>query len=169
MVALVLPASDEATSPSPEFVIGSIMPSSVGASASASAYGFTVNAAYDYEFKNGLFMVLPTRITRQCNGTRWMATYHMTKTGTLTVTDGSNSASVSGSASVKGDLKALVAIYSWKTAHDGFYAGGGLGAALVSDEIKSIGGDTSILKRDWRSSYWNRTSWIGWQAAVMSQ
>ena len=46
-------AADEAISPSPEFVIGSIMPSSVGASASATAYGFTVNAAYDYEFKYG--------------------------------------------------------------------------------------------------------------------
>ena len=48
-------AADETISPSPELVIGSIMPSSVGASASASAYGFTVNAAFDYEFKNGLF------------------------------------------------------------------------------------------------------------------
>ena len=45
-------AADETISPSPELVLGSIMPSSVGASASASAYGFTVNAAFDYEFKN---------------------------------------------------------------------------------------------------------------------
>ena len=49
---------------------------------------------------------------------------------------------------LKGDLKALAAIYSWKTGHDGFYAGGGLGAALVSDEIKSIGGDASISGKE---------------------
>ena len=50
---------------------------------------------------------------------------------------------------MKGDLNALAALYSWKTAHDGFYAGGGLGAALVSDEITSIGGNTNISgKRD---------------------
>ena len=68
--------------------------------------------------------------------------------GTVTVTDGSSSASVSGSASITGDLKALAAIYSWKTAHDGFYAGGGLGAALVSDEIKSVGGNASISGKE---------------------
>ena len=49
---------------------------------------------------------------------------------------------------MKGDLKALAAIYSWKTGHDGFYAGGGLGAALVSDEVKSIAGDTSISGKE---------------------
>ena len=66
----------------------------------------------------------------------------------MTVTDGSNSASVSGSAAVEGDVRALAAIYSWKTGHDGFYAGGGLGAALVTDEVKSIGGDTSISGKE---------------------
>ena len=58
-------AADKATSPSPELVIGSIMPSSVSASSSASAYGFTVNAAYDNEFKNGLFAGIATQITPQ--------------------------------------------------------------------------------------------------------
>ena len=152
-IANIAHASDEATSPSPEFVIGSIMPSSVGASASASAYGFTVNAAYDYEFKNGLFAgIAYPDYTAEGSATELLVGYGNLSydkiKGTLTVTDGSNSASVSGSASVKGDLKALAAIYSWKTAHDGFYAGGGLGAALVSDEIKSIGGDTSISGKE---------------------
>ena len=42
------------TSPSPELVIGSIMPSSAGHQ-HRHQHGFTVSAAYDYEFKNGLF------------------------------------------------------------------------------------------------------------------
>lgn len=146
-------ASDAETSPSPELVIGSIMPSSVGASASASAYGFTVNAAYDYEFKNGLFAgIAYPDYTAEGSATELLVGYGSLSydkiKGTVTVTDGSNSASVSGSASVKGDVKALAAIYSWKTGHDGLYAGGGLGAALVSDEVKSIGGDTSISGKE---------------------
>ena len=146
-------AADEAISPSPEFVIGSIMPSSVGASASATAYGFTVNAAYDYEFKNGLFAgIAYPDYSAEGSATELLVGYGSLSydkiTGTVTVTDGSNNASVSGSASVKGDLKALAAIYSWKTGHDGFYAGGGLGAALVSDEVKSIAGDTSISGKE---------------------
>ncbi len=32
--------------------------------------------------------------------------------------------------------------------HHGFYAGGGLGAALVSEEVKSIAGDTSISGKE---------------------
>ena len=146
-------AADEATSPSPELVIGSIMPSSVGASASASAYGFTVNAAYDYEFKNGLFAgIAYPDYTAEGSATELLVGYGSLSydkiKGTVTVTDGSNSASVSGSASVKGDVKALAAIYSWKTGHDGLYAGGGLGAALVSDKIKSIGGDATISGKE---------------------
>jgi hypothetical protein len=129
------------------------MPSSVGASASASAYGFTVNAAYDYEFKRGLFAgVAYPDYTEEGSATELLIGYGNLSydkiKGTLTVTDGSNSASVSGSASVKGDLKALAAIYSWKTGHDGLYAGGGLGAALVTDEVKSIGGDTDISGKE---------------------
>ena len=133
-------AADEATSPSPELVIGSIMPSSVGASASASAYGFTVNAAYDFEFKNGLFAGIAYPDYTAEGGARELLigygslSYDKIK-GTVTVTDGSNSASVSGSAAVKGDVKALAAIYSWKTGHDGFYAGGGGGIAFVTDEV----------------------------------
>ena len=71
-------AADEA---SPELVIGSIMPSSVGASASASAYGFTVNAAYDYEFKNGLFAGIAYPVLRavQRNFSLDTAAYHTTK------------------------------------------------------------------------------------------
>ena len=141
------------TSPGPELVIGSIMPSSVGASASASAYGFTVNAAYDYEFKNGLFAgIAYPDYTAEGSATELLVGYGSLSydkiKGTVTVTDGSNSASVSGSASVKGDIKALAAIYSWKTGHDGLYAGGGAGAALVSDEVKSIGGDASISGKE---------------------
>ena len=146
-------AADEAISPSPEFVIGSIMPSSVGASASASAYGFTVNAAYDYEFKNGLFAgIAYPDYTAEGSATELLVGYGSLSydkiKGTVTVTDGSNNVSVNGSASVKGDLKALAAIYSWKTGHDGFYAGGGLGAALVSDEVNNIAGDTSISGKE---------------------
>ena len=146
-------AADETISPSPELVIGSIMPSSVGASASASAYGFTVNAAYDYEFKNGLFAgIAYPDYTAEGSATELLVGYGSLSydkiKGTVTVTDGSNNVSVSGSAAVKGDLKALAAIYSWKTGHDGFYAGGGLGAALVSDEVKSIAGDTSISGKE---------------------
>ena len=146
-------AADETISPSPELVIGSIMPSSVGASASASAYGFTVNAAYDYEFKNGLFAgIAYPDYTAEGSATELLVGYGSLSydkiKGTVTVTDGSSSASVSGSASVKGDLKALAAIYSWKTGHDGFYAGGGLGAAFVSDEVKSVGGDTTISGKE---------------------
>ena len=95
-------AADEAISLSPEFVIGSIMPSSVGASASASAYGFTVNAAYDYEFKNGLFAgyCLP-RLHRRGQCEELLVGYGSLSydkiKGTVTVTDGSSSASVSGS------------------------------------------------------------------------
>ena len=145
--------ADVDTSPGPELVIGSIMPSSVGASASASAYGFTVNAAYDYEFKNGLFagIAYPDH-TAEGSATELLIGYGSLSydqiKGTLTITDGSNTASVSGSAAVKGDVKALAAIYSWKTGHDGLYAGGGLGAALVSDEVKSIGGDTTISGKE---------------------
>ena len=146
-------AADETISPSPEFVLGSIMPSSVGASASASAYGFTVNAAYDYEFKNGLFAgIAYPDYTAEGSATELLVGYGSLSydkiKGTVTVTDGSNNVSVSGSASVKGDLKALAAIYSWKTGHDGFYAGGGLGAALVSDEVNNIAGDTSISGKE---------------------
>ena len=146
-------AADETISPSPELVIGSIMPSSVGASASASAYGFTVNAAFDYEFKNGLFAgIAYPDYTAEGSATELLVGYGSLSydkvKGTVNVTDGSNTASVSGSASVKGDLKALAAIYSWKTGHDGFYAGGGLGAALVSDEITSIGGNTTISGKE---------------------
>lgn len=146
-------ALDKATSPSPELVIGSIMPSSVSASASASAYGFTVNAAYDYEFKNGLFAGIAYPNYTAEGGARELLigygslSYDKIK-GTVTVTDGSNSVSVSGSAAVEGDVRALAAIYSWKTGHDGFYAGGGLGAALVTDEVKSIGGDASISGKE---------------------
>lgn len=146
-------AVDESTSPSPELVIGSIMPSSVGASGSASAYGFTVNAAYDLEFKNGLFAGIAYPDYTAEGGARELLvgygslSYDKIK-GTVTVTDGSNSASVSGSTSVKGDIKALAAIYSWKTGHDGLYAGGGVGAALVSDEVKSIGGDATISGKE---------------------
>ena len=146
-------ASDAATSPSPELVIGAIMPSSVGASSSASAYGFTVNAAYDYEFKNGVFAgIAYPNYTAEGSATELLVGYGSLSydkiKGTLTVTDGSNSASVSGSASVKGDVTAVAAIYSWKTGHDGLYAGGGLGAALVSDEVQSIGGDTTISGKE---------------------
>ena len=146
-------AADEATSPSPELVIGSIMPSSVGASGSASAYGFTVNAAYDLEFKNGLFAgIAYPDYTAEGSATELLIGYGSLSydkiKGTVTVTDGSNSASVSGSTSVKGDINALAAIYSWKTGHDGLYAGGGLGAALVSDEVKSIGGDATISGKE---------------------
>ena len=146
-------AADEATSPSPELVIGSIMPSSVGASASASAYGFTVNAAYDFEFKNGLFAGIAYPDYTAEGGARELLigygslSYDKIK-GTVTVTDGSNSASVSGSAAVKGDVKALAAIYSWKTGHDGLYAGGGGGIAFVTDEVKSIGGNASISGKE---------------------
>ena len=146
-------AADEATCPSPELVIGSIMPSSVGASASASAYGFTVNAAYDFEFKNGLFAGIAYPDYTAEGGARELLigygslSYDKIK-GTVTVTDGSNSASVSGSAAVKGDVKALAAIYSWKTGHDGLYAGGGGGIALVTDEVKSIGGNASISGKE---------------------
>ena len=146
-------AADKATSPSPELVIGSIMPSSVGASASASAYGFTVNAAYDYEFKSGLFAgIAYPNYTAEGDATELLIGYGSLSydkiKGTVTVTDGGNSASVSGSATVKGDVKALAAIYSWKTGHDGLYAGGGLGAALVTDEVKSIGGDANISGKE---------------------
>ena len=146
-------AADEVTSPSPELVIGSVMPSSVGASASASAYGFTVNAAYDFEFKNGLFAGIAYPDYTAEGGARELLigygslSYDKIK-GTVTVTDGSNSASVSGSAAVKGDVKALAAIYSWKTGHDGLYAGGGGGIALVTDEVKSIGGNASISGKE---------------------
>ena len=146
-------AEDKAASPSPELIIGSIMPSSVGASASATAYGFTVNAAYDYEFKNGLFAgIAYPDYTAEGSATELLIGYGSLSydkiKGTVTVTDGSSSASVSGSASVKGDVKALAAIYSWKTGHDGFYAGGGLGAAVVTDEVKSVGGNTSISGKE---------------------
>ena len=146
-------ASDVATSSSPELVIGSIMPSSVGASGSASAYGFTVNAAYDLEFKNGLFAgIAYPDYTAEGSATELLVGYGSLSydkiKGTVTVTDGSNSASVSGSASVTGDVKALAAIYSWKTGHDGIYGGGGLGAALIIDEIKSIGGDATISGKE---------------------
>jgi len=156
-MAMLLPnyaaAETSESSPQPELVIGSIMPSSVGASASASAYGFTVNAAYDYEFKNGLFAgIAYPDYTAEGSATELLIGYGSLSydkiKGTVTVTDGSSSASVSGSASVKGDVKALAAIYSWKTGHDGFYAGGGLGAALVSDEVKSIGGNASISGKE---------------------
>jgi hypothetical protein len=156
-MAMLLPnyaaAETSESSPQPELVIGSIMPSSVGASASASAYGFTVNAAYDYEFKNGLFAgIAYPDYTADGSATELLIGYGSLSydkiKGTVTVTDGSSSASVSGSASVKGDVKALAAIYSWKTGHDGFYAGGGLGAALVSDEVKSIGGNASISGKE---------------------
>jgi len=156
-MAMLLPnyaaAETSESSPQPELVIGSIMPSSVGASASASAYGFTVNAAYDYEFKNGLFAgIAYPDYTAEGSATELLIGYGSLSydkiKGTVTVTDGSSSASVSGSASVKGDVKALAAIYSWKTGHDGLYAGGGLGAALVSDEVKSIGGNASISGKE---------------------
>ena len=156
-MAMLLPnyaaAETSESSPQPELVIGSIMPSSVGASASASAYGFTVNAAYDYEFKNGLFAgIAYPDYTADGSATELLIGYGSLSydkiKGTVTVTDGSSSASVSGSASVKGDVKALAAIYSWKTGHDGLYAGGGLGAALVSDEVKSIGGNASISGKE---------------------
>ena len=156
-MAMLLPnyavADTSESSIQPELVIGSIMPSSVGASASASAYGFTVNAAYDYEFKNGLFAgIAYPDYTAEGSATELLVGYGSLSydkiKGTVTITDGSNNASVSGSASVKGDLKALAAIYSWKTGHDGFYLGGGLGAALVSDEVKSIAGDTSISGKE---------------------
>ena len=146
-------ASDEAASPSPELVIGSIMPSSVGASASASGYGFSVNAAYDLEFKNGLFAgVAYPHYTAEGSATELLLGYGVLSydkiKGTVTVTDGGSSAAVSGSAAVKGDIRALAAVYSWKTGHDGLYAGGGLGAALVSDEVNSIGGDTSVSGKE---------------------
>ena len=156
-MAMLIPnyavAETSESSPQPELVIGSIMPSSVGASASASAYGFTVNAAYDYEFKNGLFAgIAYPDYTAEGSATELLVGYGSLSydkiKGTVTVTDGSNNVSVSGSASVKGDLKALAAIYSWKTGHDGFYAGGGLGAALVSDEVNNIAGDTSISGKE---------------------
>ena len=156
-MAMLIPnyavAETSEISPQPELVIGSIMPSSVGASASASAYGFTVNAAYDYEFKNGLFAgIAYPDYTAEGSATELLVGYGSLSydkiKGTVTVTDGSSSASVSGSASVKGDLKALAAIYSWKTGHDGFYGGGGLGAALVSDEVKSVGGNTNISGKE---------------------
>ena len=83
-------ASDEATSHSPELVIGSIMPSSVGAS--ASAYGFTVNAAYDYEFKDGLFAgIAYPDYTAEGSATELLVGYGSLSydkiKGTLTVTD----------------------------------------------------------------------------------
>ncbi|MDC3234962.1 hypothetical protein OBB02_02850 [Candidatus Puniceispirillum sp.] len=140
-------------SPQPELVIGSIMPGDVGTSASGTAYGFTVNAALDYEFKNGLFagIAYPSH-TEEGSATELLVGYGSLSydkiKGTLTVTDGSNSASISGSAAVKGDIKALAAIYSWKTSHDGLYFGGGLGAAFVNDKINSIGGDANISGKE---------------------
>ena len=156
-MAMLLPnyaaAETSESSPQPELVIGSIMPSSVGASASASAYGFTVNAAYDYEFKNGLFAgIAYPNYTATGGATELLLGYGSLSyeriKGTVTVTDGSASASVSGSVAMTGDVKALTGIYSWKTGHDGFYAGGGLGAALVTDEVKSVGGNTSISGKE---------------------
>lgn len=156
-LALSLPnyavAEARESEPQPELVIGSIMPSSVGASASASAYGFTVNAAYDFKFKSGLFagIAFPD-YTAESSATELLVGYCSLSydkiKGTVTVTDGSSSASVSGSAAVTGDIKALAAIYSWKTGHDGLYAGGGFGAALVTDEVNSIGGDTNISGKE---------------------
>ena len=169
-------AADEATSPSPELVIGSIMPSSVGASASASAYGFTVNAAYDFEFKNGLFAGIAYPDYTAEGGARELLigygslSYDKIK-GTVTVTDGSSSASVSGSAAVKGDVKALAAIYSWKTGHDGLYAGGGLAVSQLSlMKLRALEATLAFLEK--------RLAWflsepcklgIGCQAAVTTQ
>lgn len=146
-------AADTAASPTPELVIGYIMPGSVGASASATAYGFTVNAAYDYEFKNGLFAgIAYPNFTAEGGATELLLGYGSLSyeriKGTVTVTDGSASASVIGSVAMTGDVKALTGIYSWKTGHDGFYAGGGLGAAIVTDEVKSVGGNTSISGKE---------------------
>jgi len=112
-------AADTAASPSPELVIGYIMPGSVGASASATAYGFTVNAAYDYEFKNGLFAgIAYPNYTAEGGATELLLGYgglsYERIKGTVTVTDGSASASVSGSVAMKGDVKALTGIYSWR-------------------------------------------------------
>ena len=136
-------------SPRPELVIGSMVPGDVGLSASGTAYGFTVNAALDYEFKNGLFAgIAYPSYTEEGSATELLIGYgnlsYDKVKGTVTITDGSNSASISGSAAVKGDIKALAAIYSFKTSHDGLYFGGGLGAALVKDKVNSIGGDATI-------------------------
>ena len=156
-MAFLLPSNAGAETadngPKPELVIGSIMPGTVGISASGTAYGFTVNAAFDYEFKNGLFAgIAYPSYTEEGSANELLIGYgslpYDKVIGTVTITDGSNNAAVSGSAAVKGDVKALAAIYSWKTSHDGLYFGGGLGAAIVNDKITSIGGDASISGKE---------------------
>ena len=141
------------SSPKPELVIGSIIPGDVGISASGTAYGFTINASLDYEFKNGLFAgIAYPSYTEHGSANELLVGYGSLSydkvKATATITDGSNNVAVNGSAAVKGDIKALAAIYSWKTSHDGLYFGGGLGAAVVNDKITSIGGDANISGKE---------------------
>ena len=64
--------------------------------------------------------------------------------GSGTATDGSTTVTITGSAVVDGDIKALAAVYSWKTSHQGPYVGGGVGRALVTDTINSVAGNANI-------------------------
>ena len=137
----------------PELVIGSIMPSSVGATSSASAYGFTATASYDLDFKNGTFAGIAFPILTE-NGTATelligsgFISYDKL-TGTATLSDGSASVSVSGSASIEGDISAYAAVYSYKTSHDGLYFGGGGGAGYVQDKITSVAGNSNIAGKE---------------------
>ena len=137
----------------PELVIGSIMPSSVGASASASAYGFTATASYDLDFENGNFAGVAFPIlTENGSATELLIGYgnisYDKLRATATLSDGSASESISGSVSIAGDISALAAVYSYKTSHEGLYFGGGGGAAYVQDEITSLAGNSNISGKE---------------------
>ena len=141
--------SNAANGPKPELVLGYIQPSDVGVSASGTAYGFSYSASYDWQFSDGIFAGIAYPTYSEDGGAEELLLGYGSLSydkisGSGTATDGSTTVTISGSAAVDGDIKALAAVYSWKTSHQGPYLGGGVGGALVTDKINSVAGNSNI-------------------------
>lgn len=138
-------------SESPEIVISAIDPGDITGGANATAFGFTVDATYKLEFDSPGYFVgvaIPKQYSQEAS-TELLLGYgsinYDQMTGTVNVTDGSTTASVSGSAPIDGSIDAFAVIYSYKhTDPSGFYIGAGAGVSYVEDEVRSIDGDTMV-------------------------
>ena len=141
--------SNLAEEPKPELVLGFIQPSDVGVSQTGTAYGFSYSASYDWQFSDGIFAGIAYPAFSEDGGAQeillgYGSLSYDKISGSGTATDGSTTVTISGSAAVDGDIKALAAVYSWKTSHQGPYLGGGVGGALVTDKINSVAGNSNI-------------------------
>lgn len=138
---------------------GMVLPRDVDVSAATSANGVTVTGSGSLEFDNGFSLagVAGYRFTDLITAEAelgYSKVDYDSVTGTLTVSDGTNTANVNGTADVEGDLTALVGMANVlltpkldRAERIKPFVGVGLGFVSYDDEITSIGG-TAVSASD---------------------